>query len=51
MKDQIAGEMGITTDSFEFTPFVEHGGLGKAYQIFGDQLNPLMNELTEAVAA
>ena len=51
MKDQIAGEMGITHDSFEFTPFVEHGGLGKAYQVFGEQLNPLMNELAEALAA
>jgi type I restriction enzyme, R subunit len=51
IKDEIAGEMGITAESFEFTPFVEHGGLGKAYQVFGDQLTPLMGELTEALAA
>jgi type I restriction enzyme R subunit len=51
MKDQIAGEMGISAESFEFTPFVEHGGLGKAYQVFGQHLAPLMTELTEALAA
>jgi type I restriction enzyme R subunit len=51
MKDQIAGEMGISAESFEFTPFVEHGGLGKAYQVFGEQLTPLLSELTEALAA
>src|SRR5207248_7630792 len=51
MKDQIAGEMGISAESFEFTPFVEHGGLGKAYALFGEQLSPLMIELTEALAA
>jgi hypothetical protein len=26
------GELAITTDSFEFTPFNEHGGIGKADQ-------------------
>jgi type I restriction enzyme R subunit len=51
MKDQIAGEMGISPESFEFTPFIEHGGLGKAYQVFGQRLAPLLNELTEALAA
>lgn len=51
MKDQIAGEMGVSAESFEFTPFVEHGGLGRAYQVFGTQLNPLMHELTQALAA
>lgn len=51
MKDQIAGEMGISAESFEFTPFVEHGGLGKAYQVFGDRLTPIMGELTDVLAA
>ena len=51
MKENVVGELRITTDSFEYTPFVEHGGIGKAVQIFGDLLGPLMDELTEAVAA
>ncbi len=51
MKDNIASELGITADSFEYTPFVEHGGIGKAYQVFGERLSPLMDELTEVLAA
>lgn len=51
MKENIAAEMGIATDSFDYTPFVEHGGLGKAHQVFGDGLSPLLAELTEALAA
>ncbi len=51
MKDNIASELGITADSFEYTPFAEHGGIGKAYQVFGERLSPLMDELTEVLAA
>jgi len=50
MKENIASELGIHAESFEYTPFVEHGGIGKAVQVFGDRLTPLMNELTEALA-
>jgi type I restriction enzyme R subunit len=51
MKENIASELGIEAESFEYTPFVEHGGIGKAVQVFGDRLSPLMDELTEALAA
>jgi type I restriction enzyme R subunit len=51
MKENIASELGIGADSFEYTPFVEHGGIGRAVQVFGDRLTPLMGELTEALAA
>ena len=51
MKDNIAGELGITAESFEYTPFAEHGGIGKAVHVFGDQLAPLMEELTKVLAA
>jgi type I restriction enzyme R subunit len=51
MKQNIASEMGIEADSFEYTPFVEHGGIGKATQVFGERLTLLMDELTEALAA
>lgn len=51
MKDNIAGELLITAESFEYTPFVEHGGIGKAFQVFGDSLTPLLDELTEVLAA
>jgi type I restriction enzyme R subunit len=51
MKENIATEMGITAESFEYTPFAEHGGIGKAVRIFGDRLTPITDELTEALAA
>ena len=51
MKENIASELGISAESFEYTPFNEHGGIGKAAQVFGDRLTPLMDELTEALAA
>ena len=51
MKDNVVGELAITPDSFEYTPFAEHGGIGKAVQLFGDKLTPLMEDLTKALAA
>jgi type I restriction enzyme, R subunit len=51
MKENIAAELGISPESFEYTPFAEHGGIGKAVQVFGDHLNPLLDELTEVLAA
>ena len=51
MEENIAGELGISPESFEYTPFVEHGGIGKAAQVFGERLTPLMNELSEVLAA
>ena len=51
MKENFAGELGISSESFEYTPFVEHGGIGKALQVFGDRLTPLLDELTEVLAA
>ena len=50
MKENVSTELGIEPESFEYTPFVEHGGIGKAVQIFGEHLSPLMDELTEALA-
>ena len=51
IKENIAGELGIAPESFEYTPFVEHGGIGKAAQVFGERLTSLMSELTEVLAA
>ena len=51
MKENVASEIGIGPESFEYTPFVEHGGIGRAAQVFGDRLSPLMAELTEVLAA
>jgi type I restriction enzyme R subunit len=49
IRDHVATALGITTDDFRYTPFVESGGLGKAAQVFGDDLGPLLDELNEAL--
>ena len=51
IKENIAGELGIAPESFQYTPFVEHGGIGRAVQVFGNRLSPLLDELTEVLAA
>lgn len=51
IRDHIAASLTIAPDDFEYTPFLEHGGLGRAYEIFGDELSPLLDELTEVLAA
>ena len=51
IRDHIAAALAITTDDFAYTPFVENGGLGRATQVFGDGLGPLLDELNEVLAA
>ena len=43
--------LGLSNESFEYAPFAAHGGLPRAYAVFGERLAPLMEELTEVLAA
>ena len=47
--DHVAASLGISTDDFSYTPFVEAGGLGKAGEVFGEELGPLLEELNEVL--
>jgi len=47
----IAANPGIATDDFEYALFSREGGLGKVYQLFGDELNTLIEQLNETLAA
>jgi type I restriction enzyme R subunit len=51
IKDHIAASMSISTDDLDYTPFVERGGIGKAWEVFGDDLRPLLDTLNEALPA
>src|SRR5690606_10664275 len=51
IRDHIAGSLGITPDDFQYSPFAQHGGLGKVYQVFGGELYDLLNELNEVLVA
>jgi len=51
IKDHIATSLEITVDDFDNVPFYDKGGVMKAYNLFGDRFNTIINELNEALAA
>ncbi len=51
IRDHIAANLGIEPDDFEYAPFSQEGGLGKVYQLFGDELSTLIEQLNESLAA
>jgi len=51
IRDHIATSLSIEADDFDLAPFSQRGGLGKAHQLFGEQLPKLLDELNEALAA
>ena len=51
IRDHIATSLSIEPDDFDYAPFSQRGGLGKAHQLFGDNLLPLLDELNTALAA
>jgi type I restriction enzyme R subunit len=51
IRDHIAASLAIQVDDFDYVPFAQRGGLGKANQVFGKDLSPLLNELNQVLAA
>jgi type I restriction enzyme R subunit len=51
IRDHVAASLAIGPDDFEYAPFSQQGGLGKAYEVFGDELTPLLDELNETLVA
>lgn len=51
MRDQIATSLSIEPDDLDLAPFNQRGGLGKAHQLFGEQLPKLLDELNSVLAA
>jgi type I restriction enzyme R subunit len=49
--DHIATSLSIEPDDFGYAPFAQRGGLGKAHQLFGEELSKLLDELNEVLAA
>ena len=45
IKDHIASSLMIEQDDFEYAPFNQFGGIGRAYELFGDRLAEIMEEL------
>ncbi|MDE0699659.1 MAG: hypothetical protein OXH61_02925 [Acidimicrobiaceae bacterium] len=51
IKDRIATNLGFKPVELMAPPFSTQGGLGKARQLFGAELDNLLDELTSALAA
>jgi len=50
VRDHIAGSLAIELEDFDYAPFSQRGGMGKAYQVFGQDLEALLVELNEVLA-
>jgi type I restriction enzyme R subunit len=51
IRDHIAANLSIEVDHFDLAPFAQQGGLGKAHQVFGDDLRKVLDELNGVLAA
>jgi type I restriction enzyme R subunit len=51
IKDHIASSVAIEQDDLEEVPFNTIGGLGRAYELFGDRLGSILDELNMRLAA
>ena len=51
IRDHIAASLEIGPDDFDYVPFFQRGGFGKARQTFGNDLESILNELNQVLAA
>lgn len=51
MRDHVATSLEMTVEDLDYAPFAEAGGRGKAAQVFGGELQEVLAELNEALAA
>lgn len=51
MKDHIASSCSISRDDFDYAELAGHGGLQKAWQVFGSELDGLMDEMNLELVA
>lgn len=38
-------------NDFEYTPFAQRGGVARAYQLFGDELEEMLTDLTDKLVS
>ena len=50
IKNHIATSLTIDMEDFEYAPFIQKGGTMKVYQLFGQELNSILEELNERLA-
>lgn len=51
IKDHVISSYHIELDDFDYTPFDSQGGRGKMFHLFGNEMNGVIDELNEVLAA
>jgi type I restriction enzyme R subunit len=51
VRDHIATSFHVTPDDLELAPFDSQGGLGRFYQLFGEEYRAILDELNEGLVA
>jgi type I restriction enzyme R subunit len=51
LKYHIASSFHVEFNDLDYTPFDAQGGKGKMWQLFGDEMNTIIDEMNEALAA
>jgi len=51
MKDHIASSCSIGRDDFDYAELADKGGLQRVWQVFGDELDGLMDEMNRELVA
>ncbi|WGK70021.1 type I restriction-modification enzyme R subunit C-terminal domain-containing protein [Candidatus Haliotispira prima] len=51
IRDHVVSSYHIELDDLDYTPFDSQGGKGKMFQLFGDEMNKIIEELNEVLAA
>lgn len=51
IRDHIISSFHFERDDLEMAPFDGQGGLGKMYQLFGEEMDSLIDEINETLAA
>lgn len=51
IKDHVVSSYHIAIDDLDYNPFDGHGGRGKMYQLFGKEMDNIIEELNEVLAA
>jgi type I restriction enzyme R subunit len=51
IRDRIAGDAEVRMEDFDDTPFLDEGGLGRFYEVFGETYEQMVAELNEELVA
>ena len=51
MKNHIADSVEFSNEDFEYAPFDQMGGIGKALSVFGDKFDSVLKDLCEELSA